>query len=83
MIRVHLINCQQKLETMGIIMEERGHPDLLAAKIAEKISYEQGFLWYEYNFPPTDIILIFLADGATAPELSEFGEVFNVEYIEG
>lgn len=84
MIRVHLINCQTpNLDALGISMEERGHPDLLTAKITEKINFEQGYMWHEYNFPPTELLIIILEDWAVIPDFSELGEVSYIEYPEG
>lgn len=70
MIDITLINCKQKLEAMGVFMELIGSGAIFSDILTRKIPY----LSWEYDFA-LDKILIWVDDGMSIPDLSEFGEV--------
>lgn len=67
---ITLINCRQKLEALGIYMEQSGSGELFGEKLSEKLVW----MSWEYN-SQSDTLTISVEEGTEIPDLSEFGEV--------
>lgn len=71
-MRITITNCDVNLKAnFGIDMQAIGSYDRLCAEMANRITY----LGLEYDYPPSDYILLDVEDGMAIPDLSPFGEV--------